>query len=79
MLTISGEEIDRTLLARSGQQTEHDYVGAKVGIMDQFTSANATEAHALLLDCRSLEVENGPLDTSENAVVTTALKASSLI
>ena len=69
MLTVSGEEIDRTLLARSGQQTEHDYVGAKVGIMDQFASANASEGHALLLDCRSLEFENVPLDTSEVAIV----------
>jgi len=69
MLTISGEDIDRTLLARSGQQTEHDYVGAKVGIMDQFASANASAGHALLLDCRSLEFENVPLDTSEVAVV----------
>ena len=69
MLSVSGEEIDRTLLARSGQQTEHDYVGAKVGIMDQFASANASEGHALLLDCRSLEFENVPLNTREVAVV----------
>jgi galactokinase len=68
-LTASGEEVDRTLLARAGQQTEHDYVGAKVGIMDQFVSANAREGHALRLDCRSLEFENVPLDTSEVAVV----------
>ena len=69
MLSVSREEIDRTLLARSGQQTEHDYVGAKVGIMDQFASANASEGHALLLDCRSLAFENVPLDTSEVAIV----------
>lgn len=64
-----GEPIDRTLLAQIGQQTEHDYVGAKVGIMDQFVSANARKKHALLLDCRSLEFENVPLDTSEAAIV----------
>jgi galactokinase len=69
MLSTSNEEIDRTLLARSGQQTEHDYVGAKVGIMDQFVSANAREGHALLLDCRSLDFEHVPLDTTEVAVV----------
>lgn len=66
---ISGYTIDRRLLAEIGQQTEHDYVGAKVGIMDQFVSANAQIAHALLLDCRSLEFENLPLDTKEVAVV----------
>ena len=68
-LTVSGEEVDRTLLAKAGQQTEHEYVGAKVGIMDQFASANAREGHALRLDCRSLEFENVPLDTGEVAVV----------
>ena len=66
---ISGRQIDRVLLARVGQQTEHEYVGAKVGIMDQFVSANAKAKHALLLDCRSLKYENVPLDTREVAVV----------
>ncbi|HEX8246720.1 MAG TPA: galactokinase [Pyrinomonadaceae bacterium] len=66
---ISGQTIDRASLAKIGQQTEHDYVGAKVGIMDQFVSAHARARHALLLDCRSLEFENVPLDTGEVAVV----------
>jgi galactokinase len=60
----SGHSIDRKTLALVGQQTEHEFVGAKVGIMDQFISANAKNGHALLLDCRSLEFENVPLDTS---------------
>ena len=66
---ISGQEVDRKTLALVGQQTEHEFVGAKVGIMDQFVSAHACKGHALLLDCRSLEFENVPLDTSEIAVV----------
>lgn len=66
---ISGHSIDRVTLAKIGQQTEHDYVGAKVGIMDQFVSAHAKADHALLLDCRTLEYENVPLDTKEYAVV----------
>jgi galactokinase len=66
---INDQRIDRTLLARIGQQTEHEYVGANVGIMDQFCSANAVEGHALLLDCRSLGFENVPLDTSDVAIV----------
>jgi galactokinase len=37
--------------------------------MDQFVSAHARAGHALLLDCRSLEYELVPLDTSEVAVV----------
>lgn len=66
---ISGHEIDRTTLALVGQQTEHEFVGAKVGIMDQFVSANARAGHALLLDCRSLGFEHLPLDTKNAAVV----------
>lgn len=66
---ISGFSVDRTLLAKIGQQTEHEFVGAKVGIMDQFVSANAKRNHALLLDCRSLEFENVPLDLTETAIL----------
>lgn len=66
---ISGHTVDRTTLALIGQQTEHEFVGAKVGIMDQFVSANAEAEHALLLDCRSLEYENVPLSTEDVAVV----------
>jgi galactokinase len=66
---ISGQTVDRKTLALAGQQTEHEFVGAKVGIMDQFVSAHAREGHALLLDCRSLEFENVPLDTRDAAIV----------
>lgn len=66
---ISGQTVNKKTLALTGQQTEHEFVGAKVGIMDQFVSANARRGHALLLDCRSLEFENVPLDTREIAVV----------
>ncbi len=62
-------KIDRITLSKIGQQTEHEFVGAKVGIMDQFVSAHAQAGHALLLDCRSLEFENVPLDTSDVAIV----------
>src|SRR4051794_4645192 len=58
--TVSEQKVDRVMIAKAGQQTEHDYVGANVGIMDQFISANAERGHALLLDCRSLEFENVP-------------------
>ncbi len=66
---INGYDIDKTLLAQFGQQTEHEFVGANVGIMDQFVSANAEKDHALLLDCRSLEFQNVPLDLSEYEIV----------
>ena len=65
----AGTTIDRKTLAQIGQRTEHEFVGAKIGIMDQFVSANATKNHALLLDCRSLEFENVPLDLTECEIV----------
>lgn len=66
---ISGFEIDPVTLALIGQQAEHEFVGAKVGIMDQFVSANARREHALLLDCRSLEFAHVPFETKDTAVV----------
>ena len=69
LVRVSGQEIDGVTLALAGQQAEHTYVGAQVGIMDQFISALARERHALLIDCRSLEAEPVPLDTTEAAFV----------
>lgn len=69
MLSVSGVEISRVELALAGQRAEHTYVGAMVGIMDQLVSALGRAGHALLIDCRSLEVEHVPLDTSRAAIV----------
>ena len=40
-------------LARLAQQAEIDFVGAPVGIMDQFAASLATEREALFLDTRT--------------------------
>ncbi len=53
--------IDRTVLARLGQRTEHLFAGCKCGIMDQLVSAAAVEGSALLIDCRSLETRPVPI------------------
>ena len=37
------------------QKAEHNYVGVKCGIMDQYASMFGIENHALLLDCRTVE------------------------
>jgi galactokinase len=66
---VSGQELDGVTLALAGQQAEHTYVGTLCGIMDQFVAALARERHALLIDCRSLEAEPVPLDTTEAAFV----------
>jgi galactokinase len=43
-------------LALAGQAAEHDYVGVNCGIMDQLVCALGRAGHALLIDCRSLEI-----------------------
>ena len=42
-------------LAKVGQSTEHNYVGVKCGIMDQFASIHGRQGALMRLDCRSGE------------------------
>jgi len=55
LLSAANHTIDRTKLALLCQRAENEYVGARVGIMDQFVSCHWRAGHALLIDCRSLE------------------------
>ena len=54
--------IDKFELARIGQSTEHNYVGVKCGIMDQFASIFGKEGHLIRLDTKSMEYEYFPFD-----------------
>lgn len=54
--------IDKFELAKIGQATEHNYVGVKCGIMDQFASVFGKKGHLIRLDCRSLEYEYVPFN-----------------
>ncbi|HKN73827.1 MAG TPA: galactokinase [Candidatus Acidoferrum sp.] len=53
----SGWTPDRVQLALLCQKAENEFVGARVGIMDQFVSLHGQEDHALVLDCRALSFE----------------------
>jgi galactokinase len=53
--------LDDVALAMLAHRAEHDFVGARVGIMDQMASSLADERSALFLDARSLEHEAIPL------------------
>jgi galactokinase len=55
LLRQSDCTFSRTELAQLCQRAENEFVGARVGIMDQFVSCQGRASHALLLDCRSLE------------------------
>lgn len=57
LTALAGESApDPRTLARVAQWSEHNYVGCACGLMDQIASAFGQAGHALLLDCRSLEV-----------------------
>lgn len=50
-----------TDMAVIAQRAENDFVGCRCGIMDQLVSARGHAGHALLIDCRSLDVQPVPL------------------
>lgn len=62
ILSLNGLEVDRGELVFAAQQAEHEFVGARTGIMDQFTSVFGAQGHALLLDCRSVDETLIPLE-----------------
>ena len=49
-------DIGRREIAAIGQQAENEFVGCQCGIMDQLASVEGMLGHALLIDCRSLEI-----------------------
>uniref|UniRef100_A0A8C5R5P3 Galactokinase n=1 Tax=Leptobrachium leishanense TaxID=445787 RepID=A0A8C5R5P3_9ANUR len=62
---------DLTQKALACQKAEHTFPGVPCGIMDQFISVLGKEGHALLIDCRSLEVTPLPLADPGLAVLIT--------
>src|SRR4029453_18623975 len=65
----SGLKIDARELALLCQRAENEFVGARVGIMDQFISLFGQAQHALLLDCRSLEFRLLPLPDNVRLII----------
>ena len=63
---LFGLDTDRFDLARIGQATEHNYIGVKCGIMDQFASCFGKKGNLMRLDCRSMEFEYFPFDPEQH-------------
>ena len=57
-----GLGFSRLDLAKIGQMTEHNYVGVRCGIMDQFASLFGEKGKLIRLDCRSLEYKLVPFN-----------------
>ncbi len=63
-LGLSKEEIvELSMLA------EHNYVGMKCGIMDQFASVMSREGRVIFLDCRNLEAEYIPANFGSHRIL----------
>src|SRR5712664_2640148 len=69
LLSLAGHAIDRKKLALLCQRAENEFVGARVGIMDQFVSCHGRTGHALLIDCRSLEYRSLRLPPKVSLVI----------
>lgn len=69
LLSLSGSRVPLPELAKLCQKAENEFVGARVGIMDQFVSCLGKEGHALLLDCRSLNFDLIPIPNHVKLVV----------
>lgn len=66
---VSGIDLPCLKLAKLCQRAEHEYVGTRCGIMDQFAVSFGSAGHALMLDCRSLEYELLPIPPDLRLVV----------
>lgn len=56
------EQVDMIRTALISQAAEHNFIGVKCGIMDQFASAMGKADHAIYLNCATLEYEHVPLN-----------------
>ncbi|MFT3979503.1 MAG: galactokinase [Ferruginibacter sp.] len=56
--------LSRITLLEMAQKAEHEYTGVYCGIMDQFASMMGKEQHVIKLDCRSLQYEYVPFETT---------------
>ncbi len=69
LISLNGAVIPLADVAKLCQRSENTFIGAHVGIMDQFVSCFGKAGHALLLDCRSLEFEYIPIPDRARMVV----------
>ncbi|HUS68568.1 MAG TPA: galactokinase [Kofleriaceae bacterium] len=69
LVALAGAELDRVSLAQAAQAAEHEFVGTRCGIMDQFIAGLGRAGHALLIDCRSLESTLVPLAIGDRRIV----------
>ncbi len=66
---VSGIPWDAVAQAKLGQRSENKWIGVNCGIMDQLISSTGRAGHAMLIDCRSLELQPAPLPAGVAVVI----------
>jgi galactokinase len=61
--------LTRLDMIKMAQWSEHNFVGVKCGIMDQFASMMGAADQVLVLDCQSLDYHYSPLKLEDHAIV----------
>jgi galactokinase len=69
LIARANRDLPKLEIAQLCQRAENEFVGAHVGIMDQFVACFGKSAHAIFLDCRSLAHEAIPLPTEIRLVL----------
>ncbi|PKP29069.1 MAG: galactokinase [Bacteroidetes bacterium HGW-Bacteroidetes-18] len=66
---LFGLSLSKKEMILISQQAEHNYVGVRCGIMDQYASMFGKENSALFLDCRTIEAIEIDIDLKEYQLV----------
>ncbi len=69
LMWTSNFELPPLAMVTVCQRAEHEYVGTRCGIMDQFVSTFGRSYHALMLDCRSLDFQLLPIPANARVVI----------
>jgi galactokinase len=78
-LALGAPADDALALAQLCQRAEQRASGVPSGIMDQLASAGGVGGHALLIDCRSLDVRPVPVPEDVDVVVVDSGEARTLV
>ena len=66
---LFGLELSKTEMILISQKAEHNYVGVKCGIMDQYASMFGIKNSALLLDCRTIKATPYAIDFKDHELM----------
>jgi galactokinase len=69
LLSAARSEVAPFELVKICQRAEHEYVGTRCGIMDQFIAVFGQSGHALMLDCRTLDSESVTIPANARLVI----------